>query len=237
MAKYEPPANINIAAMRQEQENYVDLMASGPGTPWEDRGSYGVVMGFLKTAWMSLFQPAKLFALIRRPNATPDANGFVIGSGVMWSIAVAVDAVRYYIENKETLDPATDLLTHFALILAAPFILYGLLTIVIRVFSAMVDNELRRGTPQALAINVISYAAGASLAAPLLVLLRWPVAWTGIILAIAWIAFAGSIGAKTRMRLSTAGATIAMILGTVAACLLAVGIYLGLRVAWKLVSI
>jgi hypothetical protein len=233
MAKYEPPANINIAAMRHEQENFVDLMAAGPGTPWEDRGSHGVMMGYLKTAWMSLFSPAKLFAMIRRPNSTPDANGFVVGCGVMWSIAVAFDAVRYYFQHRQTIDPATDLLFHFAMIVAAPFILYGLLTIVMRIFNVMVENELRHGTPKALAINVISYAAGPSVVAPILL----PVHWAGGVLVVAWIAFAAAAGAKTRMRLSTAGATIAVVVGVAAACALAVAGYFALISVWKLLTL
>ena len=58
MAKnIQAPDDVQIAAMNIEYESIGNLMAPGPGTPWEDRGSIGAIPAFFKTAIMSMTSP------------------------------------------------------------------------------------------------------------------------------------------------------------------------------------
>jgi hypothetical protein len=233
MAKYEPPAHIEIAALRAQQAQEVDLMAAGEGTPWEDRGTHGNVGGFFKTAGLSLFKPAKLYALLRRPSTTGDANGFLFGCGIMWSVAVLIDAiVTATVRADDDFDPMTGLIGHAALMVAAPFILYGLVLMATNIFSTVVESELRKGTPRSLATNIFAYAAGPSVLAPLLLPIH-PAAGGVVVLL---MAIAAIVGARSRMRLSVVGGTIGVLLGTVVAVGIVVGGYFVLGWLWRNVT-
>jgi hypothetical protein len=81
-------------------------------------------------------------------------------------------------------------------------------------FNAMVERELKQGTPPSLAGNVFLYATGASFLATILI----PIHWAGALVAWFMIGVFAAIGARSRMRLSIAGAVVAVVLsmGTVA---------------------
>jgi len=228
MAKYEVPAHIEIAALKAQQVQDVDLMASGPGTPWEDRGSHGSASAYFKTAGLTLFKPVQLFKLMRRPNSITDSRGFLFINGAMWSLAVLLHAAVLMARGLVG-SPATDLLLHIALILAAPFILFGLITIATNVYSPLVEGELKKGTPRTLAQNVFLYATGPSVIAPLLV----PIHWAGLAVPLLWMVVVAAVGARSRMRLSVAGSIISVVLGMGVAGAVAVGAYFGInRLLW-----
>ena len=63
MSRVRPPADFEIAALRKKQEVYVDPMKPGSGTPWEDRGSHGLVGAYFKTVSQSLFKPVALISM------------------------------------------------------------------------------------------------------------------------------------------------------------------------------
>src|SRR6266705_6979086 len=87
MAKPTPPPNVAIASLDARKQTMFNLMAPGPGTPWEDRGSIGVIGAFFKTAFRSMFKPAELLDSIRRPETGGDSFSFAIGCGVMWALS------------------------------------------------------------------------------------------------------------------------------------------------------
>ncbi|HEV8378308.1 MAG TPA: hypothetical protein VGP99_05625, partial [Tepidisphaeraceae bacterium] len=79
MAKPTPPSNVAIASLDVRKQTVFNLMAPGPGTPWEDRGSIGVIGAFFKTCFKSMFKPADLLDSIRRPETGGDSFSFAIG--------------------------------------------------------------------------------------------------------------------------------------------------------------
>ncbi|HZL36597.1 MAG TPA: hypothetical protein VFC78_14855 [Tepidisphaeraceae bacterium] len=82
-------------------QNY-DLMRPGNGTPWEDRGTFGPVAAYFKTAFKSIVSPGLLLDHIRRPETTADASSFAIISGVMWAVGwIALKSWQYYGWSRE----------------------------------------------------------------------------------------------------------------------------------------
>jgi hypothetical protein len=232
MAKMETPAHIEIASLRDQQVKDVDLMVPGHGTPWEDRGSHGVVGAFAKTVFMAIFKPAALYALMRRPNTTKDARVFVMACGLFWSLAVLLHAVVIIVRSVQPVDPATDLIDHFVMLIAAPFILTGLVAVARNVFSVLIESELKKGTPKSLAANIWGYAAAPSVVAPLLVPIHWV---AGAAVVWLWILVVATVGARSRMRLSFAGALIAAGIGVGVVALIVTGAWFAIY--WVLGSL
>lgn len=232
MAKLETPSHIEIASLRSQQVQDYDLMATGTGTPWEDRGTHGTVGGFFKTAFMAMFKPRALYALLRRPNTTKDANAFVIGCGIFWSLAVATHALLMIARSTTPIDPARDLVRHLIFFIASPFIFYGLMAVAKNVFAVVVESELKKGTPRSLATNVFAYAAAPSILAPLLVPIHWA-AGAGVVWL--WITLVATTGARSRMRMSFAGSLIGVVLGVAVVAAIVAGGWFAL--VWVLGSL
>ncbi len=232
MAKMETPAHIEIASLREKQVHDVDLMAPGPGTPWENRGSLGTVGSFFKTAGAMMFKPSQTYAMLSRPNATGDGKSFVFICSFFWSLAVITHAIVMVIRSPEPIDPTGDLMGHFIFVIAAPFIFIGLLAIARNIFSTLVESELKKGTPKSLAANVFAYAAAPSIIAPLVVPLNWAI---GVAVVWLWIALIATAGARSRMRLSFGGGLIAVFLGVFVVGVIIAGGWFGL--IWVLGSL
>jgi hypothetical protein len=96
LAKYKSPDDIQIAAMQKKTVTAVDLMVSGRGLPWEDRGTIGVVPAFFKTAWAAMFRPISLVTSMRRPETAKDANIFAYGLGIVWFLVVGIQSTFAY---------------------------------------------------------------------------------------------------------------------------------------------
>ena len=58
---------IEMPAMKNKGGGQVDLMRPGNGTPWEDRGSSGVIGAYFSTVFKSMTSPGLLMDHIRRP--------------------------------------------------------------------------------------------------------------------------------------------------------------------------
>jgi len=86
MAKTHIPADVDIASLKKKVVQQSNLMQSGTGTPWEDRGHLGFFKAFLGTCFKSMFSPGKLWDEIRRPETTSDATGFAVWCGVIAGI-------------------------------------------------------------------------------------------------------------------------------------------------------
>jgi hypothetical protein len=234
MAKIEVPSNIEIPALKVKQAQDVDLMAAGPGIPWEDRGNHGPVGGYLKTVTMALTSPRKLYEDIRRPNVFGDARTFGRISSAFWAVGVLVDAVVWYVRfgRNDPFDIAS-FIPHLVIAVAAPFIFYGLMNLALRMFNSMADNELKRGTPTSLAANVFMYATAGSVLAPFLVWAPWGI---GSVVVFGVIATIAIVGARTRMRLSTSGAVVNVLMPIAGVGALALVGSFGVKWLWWLLS-
>src|SRR5688500_15932975 len=95
MAKgYEAPPGVDIAALRNKKATgALDLMRPGDGTPWEDRGSLGLVKAFFATCAKSITAPARLLDHIRRPDTTAEASQFAYACAAMWGVSTAIHMV------------------------------------------------------------------------------------------------------------------------------------------------
>jgi hypothetical protein len=71
-------------------------MSSGPGIPWEDRGSIGFFPAFFGTALGVMFKPVATLTKMRRPETANDARIFAYACGVVWFLAVLIQSTFSY---------------------------------------------------------------------------------------------------------------------------------------------
>jgi hypothetical protein len=222
MAKPTTPPNVAIASLDARKQTMFNLMAPGPGTPWEDRGSIGVVGAFFKTASRSMFKPAELLDVIRRPETGGDSRSFAIGCGMMWAISALIHGYLYYHHMlKEEARTATSVTENRITVLGQPWAIWCLIAAVAAVigvllfqkfgsslFYSLVGTEMKSKAPPILAYNIFGYCMGPSLVAIV------PIA--GPLLAIIWITIALSIGGATRLKISVKGSVIASLVAVAA---------------------
>jgi hypothetical protein len=214
MAKTTPPANVAIASLDARKQTMFNLMAPGPGTPWEDRGSVGVVGAFFKTAFGSMFKPAQLLDSIRRPETGGDSFSFAIGCGLMWSLSALVHGFFYYKhlegEQERTAGSSTEnqiilnaqlfwMLCGVAALLA-PVVVLMVQKIGAKIYFSMVATEMKSKAPPILAHNIYGYCLGPSVLAP--------IPFAGPVLAVVWSTIALVVGGVTRLKISTRGAVV-----------------------------
>ena len=104
MAKHnvQTPDDVQISSMNIERELIGDLLAPGPGTPWEDRGSIGAIPAFFKTVVMSMTSPRRLLFSMRRPETASDTRAFAIICGAFWGLGwVIYDVLKFRAANRE----------------------------------------------------------------------------------------------------------------------------------------
>jgi hypothetical protein len=215
MAKSPTPPNVAIASLDARKQTMFNLMAPGPGTPWEDRGSVGVIGAFFKTAFQSMFKPAQLLDSLRRPETGGDSFSFAIGCGVMWALAAIVHGYIYYRhllgEEERTRQSTTE---ERITVLGQPFVLWcaaaAVLAVVAvlifqkfgsRMYYSLVSTEMTSKAPPVLAFNLFGYALGPSLLAL--------IPFAGPPIAILWIAIVLIVGGSTRLKVSMKGAVVA----------------------------
>jgi hypothetical protein len=222
MAKSTPPPNIAIASLDARKQTMFNLMAPGPGTPWEDRGSIGMVGAFFKTCYRSMFKAADLLDSIRRPETSGDSRSFAMGCGLLWAISALIHGYLYYRhmvgEEARTATSTTEyritvLGQSWAIwcVIAAVLAVIGVLLfqkIGSSVYYALVSTEMKSKAPPILAYNIFGYCLGPSLISII------PLA--GPPLAVIWIAIALSIGGATRLKISVKGAVIASLVAVAA---------------------
>jgi hypothetical protein len=88
--------NLQFGSPKIKPPAYVDLMVSGTGIPWEDRGSVGFMGAFFGTAFSMMFHPINTLAKMRRPETAKDAHVFTYVMGVVWFFAVAIQSAFAY---------------------------------------------------------------------------------------------------------------------------------------------
>jgi hypothetical protein len=177
-------------------------MSPGGGTPWEDRGSLGLVKAFFVTCVDSLRNPRRLFNSIRRPETTGDAMGFAIGCGMMWLVSVLVHGgiayVRVLMSGKQEVDSMQFWLQWGMLAVAAPAGLLLLMRLGVKLYHKLVAAEMPGRLSAPLVVNVFAYALGPSLLAV--------IPYVGPLLAaggILWLLIVGSI---VRLNIARGGA-------------------------------
>lgn len=209
---------IDIPSLRKQGGPTYNLMTSGPGTPWEDRDSLGVVPAFLKTCTKSMFDPNTLFGLIRRLQHRTDARLFVIGIAVLWFLSGMLHTgIGYWRLSNSALalapqnaarieiDPQMYFLgwTFLSLVLAA--LVVGLLELATKFYYSMVSGgDMKgRGSPE-LVYNVLAYCLGTGL----LVL----VPYVGPAASLAWTLVLAIRAGITRLHIHPKGAVISAVL-------------------------
>jgi hypothetical protein len=172
MSRIRTPDNIEIASLKGKKSEFFDAMAPGPGTPWEDRGTHGVVSAFLKTCMMSLTSFFKLVDAIRRPETNSDAFAFLIGCCVLWGVsAFAHGLIFMHFAGQVPYHEVdrTTYLTYCAIAaLGAGGGVYLLFRLYNLIYGKLVAQEKTTAAlPDVLLYNVNAYALGPSLLAPI----------------------------------------------------------------------
>jgi hypothetical protein len=227
MSRARPPEGIEIAALKKKQQTVVNFMATGTGTPWEDRGSSGTIPAFFKTAFASLFSPGKLVEKIRRPETVGDARALLIGNCVLWGLSGAIHtamSLRHEAYLPDAIDVNTTYCVFWCAIGAAAAGLgcYLLFKIYNAIYRLLVIQEAGSGTiPDTLMYNVNAYALGPSF------LCLIPVA--GPPLALVWIFICAVAVGQSRLKLKPAAAIIDAILGYLAVLAIAAAVFYGGR--------
>ena len=207
MAKnIQAPDDVQIAAMNIEYESIGNLMAPGPGTPWEDRGSIGAFAAFFKTAIMSMTSPRTLLFSIRRPETPGDARVFAIICGLFWAVSwVLHDYIYFKRFSREVFDIVNNgevWLLHFVLGLVGT---WAFLIVISRLFFKLVSSgDAKAKAPQVLTYNVFGYCLGPSILAL--------IPYAGPAISLLWIVCLFMYAAMTRLAVKTGGAIICTLL-------------------------
>lgn len=225
-----PPPGLELAALRKNTAAALDLMRPGMGTPWEDRGSIGVVLAYFKTTVKSLTSPALLLDHIRRPETTDDASAYMWASIAMWVIGIFAYYVYwlYGVLPHQTYYEQDVELLHYWLTAAGTAALVGggiflFVRTGTRMFIAMAGNELK-GVSPALITSCFCYSLGPSIFAV--------VPFFGWVIAPAWIYFNLIVAGKRRLYLKGGGAFINATLIIVSAVAVAIVAYFVLSYMW-----
>ena len=88
--------DFRIASQEKKAAKVYDLMHSGSGIPWEDRGSRGFLSAFFATAFAMMFSPVKTLRNIRRPETPTDAKIFSYAIAGVWFIAYCLQSTFSY---------------------------------------------------------------------------------------------------------------------------------------------
>jgi hypothetical protein len=212
MSRVRPPDNIEIASLKGKKTEFFDAMAPGPGTPWEDRGTRGVVGAFFASCMMSLRSFFKLVDSIRRPETNTDARGFLIGCCVLWGVSAFIHGLIFMHFAGQVpyheVDRQTYLIYCAISALAAGggvFLLFRLYNII---YAKLVAQEKTiTALPDVLLYNVNAYALGPSLLAP--------IPFIGPPLAVLFIFIDLVIAGRKRLNIRATGALIDALLAFV----------------------
>lgn len=214
--KYTSPQDMHIAALEKKTAQAVNLMVSGHGIPWEDRGSIGFIGAFLNTAFGAMFKPTQLLSKMRRPETAKDARIFAYACGGVWFAAVLIQsAFAYFVFYSR--DHSLDLDSRQYVINT---LLEGLLAgaaaammpkVVTWMFYRLTAFDMISKAPPVLVYNCITYLAGASLLA---LIPGGPRPWlaVGPVLAGLWMFVTLLTVAIARLRIRVGAAIIGSIL-------------------------
>jgi hypothetical protein len=217
VAKYRSPEEFRFTGLEQKTvEERPDLMVSGSGIPWEDRGSFGYVGGFFKTALAAMFTPTNLVAKMRRPETATDARIFAYAIGFIWFLAVVIQSAFayfvFYARDKSLAVDSQQYVLNTLLEGAAAGVAAALMPRVIAwMFYRLTAFDMTSKAPPVLVRNIITYLMGASLLA---LIPGGPTPWlaVGPILAGVWMFVTLLTAAISRLRVRAGAAIIGSIL-------------------------
>ena len=184
MAKITPPPNVRIAALRTKKAIASDPMASGGGTPWEDRGSIGTAKAFFLTCLMSMKSPKLLFASIRRLDTTGEAMAFTLACGMLWGIGILLSGVILlaYAATRPNaiIDPRLFAIQYGALTIGMVAAVFVLTWLAARILNTLLAAEMKTKVPPSLIANLLAYCLGPSVLA-VIPFIGVPIAAIGIL--------------------------------------------------------
>ena len=243
MAKFHVPAGIDIPALDhpERQQEHINVLAPGGGTPWEDRGHLGSLKGFVLTCVMTLVRPVSLFNSIRRPDSTSETTGFALGCGVVWLFGMvsqaafawwrlkAREAALQGTKDALSIDSNIFLFTWTVAAIVMPvgvILLVKLITLLFHKLVSSGTDPARRRPPRELVFNVFAYALGPCILAFIPVFGPWvAAAWTlGLML----------LGAVTRLHAGVSNSLVCGLISQAAAAAVALGLFYAARFAFSL---
>jgi hypothetical protein len=202
MAKITPPSNVRIAALKSKKAEAFDPMSPGGGTPWEDRGSIGIVKAFFATCFMSMKSPRMLFGSIRRVETTGEALRFAIGSGLMWGVGILLSGLIRLAYVASRPDAVVDFpvfaIQYGALTIGMIAAVVVLMWIGARILHSLISAELKHKVPPSLTTNLVAYSLGPSVLAV--------IPYIGPVLAAIGILVVMVLACTSRLRVNTRGA-------------------------------
>jgi hypothetical protein len=213
-----------------------DLMGSGSGIPWEDRGSLGFFAAFFGTAFGIMFKPLATLAKMRRPETSTDASIYAYAIGVIWFLAALIQsAFAYFVfyVNDHTLeiDPQQYLIN--SLLGAALAGVAGALLprLIAWMFFRLTSFDMTSNTPPVLIFNTIAYLMSPSLLA---LIPGGTKPWLDIAPCIAglWMFILLLIAAIGRLRIRVGAAIIGSILTFLASAGMVIGGIFLIQVLW-----
>jgi hypothetical protein len=245
MAKAQIPADVDIASLKKKVVQQSNLMATGSGTPWEDRGSLGFVKAFLATCFKSLISPGQLWDQIRRPETTSDATVFAVWCGVIAGISWVVHSLWwYFVYNgygsgnsdgvppmlvRESMSYSTDWQTWWigaALQMACAI---GGMILLLRlanfIYQKLLPHGIASRIPSALSYNILAYALG-----PVLLVLIPCFGW---VLALVWLLWLFIYAGIRRLHLGGGTGIISGILTFVVVVGAGFAVYFAGALAWN----
>jgi hypothetical protein len=216
VAKYSSPEDFRFKGLEKKIEQRPDLMVSGSGIPWEDRGSYGFVGAFFKTAFDGMFKPTQLLAKMARPETSTDARIFAYGCGVIWFLAVIIQSTFsyfiFYTRDKTVdVDPQQYMINTLLEGVAAGVAAALMPRVIAWMFYRLTAFDMNSKAPPILVRNMITYLMGVSLLA---LIPGGPNPWiaVGPILAGFWMFITLLTVAISRLRVSVGAAIIGSLL-------------------------
>jgi hypothetical protein len=188
--------------MRKQFTQVGNLLEAGPGTPWDDRGSVGLVPAFFKTVIGMMTKPTAILDALRRPETPGDARAFALICCSFWAITWVMHDLIAYGRSRDVFEFSIQgytWITHGVLGFLGAWLMLKLVT---RVFYKLASaGEMRSKFPLVLASNVYSYCMAPSI----LALIPF---YIGPGIAAAWIFFLLIRAAIGRMAIKTSGAII-----------------------------
>jgi len=222
MAKYTSPQDVQIRALdEKKQAQLIDMMAPGPGIPWEDRGSVGLVGAFFKTAFGMMFSPVNLLQKLRRPETAEDSNAFVYVIGVVWLLAMVIQSafdywLLYRTNTKIEFDAKQYIINSALEAIAAGVGAVVLCRFLGILYFKSISFDLSQPAPPVLAHNVVAYSTSPSLLA--LIPGSYGVIPLGALAALVWMLVLWIKGARGRLRVRPGGAVVGPVLTFVVCC-------------------
>ncbi len=218
---------VDIPSLRKKQTQRIDLMKPGGGTPWEDRGSHGLIGAFVRTCFGMMFRPVANLWSIRRPETRSDASAFALVCGMLWGVSWIIHSLLIQWRSGELAQEALltlILVAIFQLVIASVAVFLFLRFTRTLVVTLVAGGDARQQAPATLIHNVYAYCLGPSLLAPIPIL--------GPLAAGAWIVVLLIVAAIHRLEVKFSGAIVCTLLAVGAAAGIGAGVYFAARVAW-----